>query len=196
MTTRVGRLAAWAGVLMAAGVAGEWFLSPQQNDGSVTSTPVFAALVLTSTVGFALLLLAARGLRGLAPGSTRTVRLGAGTSVAGAGLLTLSGVVVLVTGVVGGRPLEASFIAFALGMLLLSVGSVVLGSGLRRRSPANGVWQLLVVSGLAAFAAVAIPLDPWHDVALMAMFAAWTTLGVLLMRAAAGARAPAGARAA
>ena len=58
-----GRAAAAAGVLMIVGVEGEWLLNPQRDDGTVTQLPVFALLLLTATVGFALLLIAGMGLR-------------------------------------------------------------------------------------------------------------------------------------
>ena len=159
-----GRAAAAAGVLMAAGVGGEWVTNPQQSDGTVTNTPLFAALLLVSTAGFALLLLAVRGLRAESVRRTRSARIGSNLSIMGAGLLTLFGLAVLGTGLLMGSPLELSFVAFALGMLLLSIGPVMWGLSLRRESPASGIWQLMVTSGAAAFAAIAIPVDPWHDV--------------------------------
>jgi hypothetical protein len=36
----------------------------------------------------------------------------------------------------------------------------------------------------AALAAIVIPLDPWHDVALFAFDASWTGLGAVLLRSA------------
>ena len=67
-------------------------------------------------------------------------------------------------------------------MLLLAVGPVTWGLSLRRRPPTPGVWQLLLLSGVAAFGALAIEPDPWHDISLTVMFAAWSALGVLLLR--------------
>ena len=51
-----GRAAAASGVLMIAGVQGEWLFNPQRDDGTVTNMPVFALLLVTATAGFALLL--------------------------------------------------------------------------------------------------------------------------------------------
>lgn len=177
-----GGAAAAAGALMTAGVAGEWVLHPQRDDGTVTNTPVFAVLVATATVGFVLLFVAVRGLRREWVRRTRPARTGAAISMVGAALLVVFGVAVLVTGVAAGSPLEASFLAFALGMLLLSIGPVTWGLALRRQSPAPGVWKALVLAGGAAFGAIAIPVDPWHDVGLVAMFAGWSAIGVLLLR--------------
>lgn len=180
--SRTGRAAAAAGVLMTAGVEGEWLLNPQRDDGTVTDKPEFALLVVVSTVGFVLLSVAVRGLRRESARRTRPARVGAMMSLVGAGMLAVFGALVLVTGVVSGSPLEASFLAFALGLLLLSIGPVVWGLSLRRQTPEPGVWQMLVVAGAMAFASIAIPLDPWHDVSLVAMFLAWSVIGVLLLR--------------
>lgn len=178
---QTGRAAAIAGVLMLVGVEGEWVLNPQADDGTVTNLPVFALLLLTATIGFALLFLAVLGLRALAP-TTRPARVGAFLSVVGAGLLVVFGLTAIVTSLTTGSPLEASFIAFLLGMLLLAIGAITWGLSLRRHSPAPGVWQMLALSGVGAFAALALEADPWHDLGLVVMFAAWTVLGVLLVR--------------
>lgn len=183
---RTGRAAAAAGVLMVVGVEGEWLFDPQTDDGRVTNLPVLALLLLTATIGFALLLLAVLGLRALNP-MTRSARIGAVLTVVGAGLIVLFGATGLVTALATGSPLEASFIAFLLGMLLLSVGPITWGLSLRRHSPAPGVWPMLVLSGAAAFAALALEADPWHDVALVTSYGAWTVLGLLLVRHDAGA---------
>ena len=177
-----GRAAAASGVLMIAGVQGEWLFNPQRDDGTVTSMPVFILLLVTATAGFALLLAAVMGLRAQTACPTRSARIGALMTVAGAGLLVIFGLAGLVTSLLRGAPLEASFIAFLLGMLLLWVGPVTWGLSLRRRPPTPGVWQLLLLSGLGAFGALAIEPDPWHDISLTVMFAAWSALGVLLLR--------------
>ena len=177
---RVGRQASFAGVLIALGVGLEWVLDPQQRDGTVVRPAFFAVCVVATTIGFALLASAAHALRRVASEHSKTVRVGSVMSTVGAGLLVAFAVTVLGTGLATGSPAVWSFIAFGLGMLLLSFGPVVLGLGLRRRLP--GAWMLLVLAGVAAFAAIAIPLDPWHDVSLMAMCAAWTGVGVLLRR--------------
>lgn len=178
--SRVGWQAAVGGPLFAAGVALEWWLNPQQEDGTVVRSAVFAALVGTSALGAALLLAAARRLPDLAVGARRSVRVGGGITTVGAGLLLVSMLAVLGTGLALGAPAGASFLPFALGLLLLAVGPVVLGLGLRAERGATG-WAL-VVAGLAAFASVAVPLDPWHDVSLMVMCAAWSATGVVQRR--------------
>lgn len=167
---------------MIAGVEGEWLFDPQRNDGTVTNVPVFALLLLTATTGFTLLLIAVIGLRAHTAMSTRPARIGSLMSVAGAGLLVVFGLVALVTALLSGSPLEASFIAFLLGMLLLAVGPVTWALCLRRRPSPPGVWQMLLLSGVVAFGALAIEPDPWHDISLTAMFASWSAIGALLLR--------------
>jgi hypothetical protein len=179
---RTGRAAATSGVLMFVGVEGEWLLDPQRDDGTVSNPPVFTLLTLTATVGFALLLVAVRGLRTHTTAPTRSARVGALLTMAGAGLLVVFGLTALTTSLLTGSPLEASFLAFLLGMLLLAVGPVTWGLSLRRRrAAAAGVGPTLVVAGLAAFAALAIEPDPWHDVGLVVVFVAWTSAGVLVL---------------
>lgn len=179
---RTGRAAAAAGVLMTAGVEGEWLLNPQRDDGTVTDKAEYALLLGVTTVGFVLLSLAVAGLRRESARRTRPARVGATMSLVGAGMLVAFGALVLVTGVTSGSPLEASFLAFALGLLLLSIGQVVWGLALRHQSPAPGVWQMLLAAGTLAFASIAIPIDPWHDVSLVGLFLAWSVMGVLLLR--------------
>lgn len=177
-----GRAAAASGVLMIAGVEGEWLFNPQRDDGTVTNIPVFALLLLTASAGFALLLTAVIGMRTRMTRPTRSARAGGLMTEAGAGLLVLFGLAAVATTLLRGVPLEASFIAFLLGMLLLAVGSVTWALSLRRRPPTPGVWQLLLVSGVGAFGALAIEPDPWHDVSLTVTFAAWSAIGILLIR--------------
>ena len=179
---RTGRAAVLSGVLMIAGVEGEWVFDPQRDDGSVTSMPVFALLLATATAGFVLLLTAVLGLRARSARPTRPARIGALMTAAGAGLLVVFGLVALTTAVTTGAPLAASFVAFLLGMLLLSFGPATWALALRRRPPARGVWQTLLLAGVAAFGALAIEPDPWHDISLVAAFAAWSVLGGLLLR--------------
>ena len=176
---RLGTLLALGAPLLAAGVAGEWVLEPQRPDGGVLSPSTFALCVGVSLVGAVLLLRAVAGLAGVVP-EGGAARWGRRTTLVGAGLLTLAFTAVLVTGLVAGSPHPASFVPYGLGVLALAVGPVVWGTGVRRVRPRLGA--LLGVAGVAAFASVAIASDPWHDVSLMAMLAAWTAAGLLLRR--------------
>ena len=179
---QTGRAAAASGVLMFVGRRGGVAPRPAARRRHGEQPAGVRAAALTATVGFALLLVATLGLRTHTAATTRPARVGAahGGRCGPAGRLRADR---LATSLLTGSPLEASFLAFLLGMLLLAVGPVTWGLSLRRRRPpAAGVWQLLVVAGLAAFAALAIEPDPWHDVSLVVMFAAWTAVGVLVLR--------------
>jgi len=101
-------------------------------------------------------------------------------SVVGAGLLVVFGLAVVVTALINDEPAGASFLAFGLGMLLLSVGSMTLGVSLRRQSPAPGSWALLVLAGATTFVAIAAPVDLVHEISLTTSFAVWALLGLRL----------------
>jgi MFS family permease len=178
---QTGRSAAAAGALMLVGVEGEWLLDPQSDDGSVTNLPVFVLLVLVATVGFALLCVAVVGLRAHAA-PRRSARVGARLSLLGAGLMLAFGASTVASAIATGSPWEAAFVAFLVGMLLLGVGAVTWGLSLRRHSSARGTWRALSIAGGAAFVALATESDPWHDLALSAMFLSWSLVGVLVLR--------------
>lgn len=177
-----GAAALASGVLMTVGVEGEWLLDPQRDDGTVTNVPLLAVLMVTSTAGFVLLLTAVRGLRAQMVRPTVPARAGALMAVVGAALLVAFGVLGLGSLLLTGSVLELSFLAFLLGMLLLSVGTVMWGLTRRWSPTAPGVRPLLLASGAGAFGALAVEPDPWHDIALVTMFASWSVLGVLLLR--------------
>lgn len=178
-THRAGNLLAAGAGLFATGVAGEWVLGPQRPDGEVLAPVAFAVCVGVSLVGAVLMVRGVAGTAGAVP-ERRAVRWGRRTTLAGAVLLTLAVAAVLVTGLLAGTPHAASFVPYGLGVLALAVGPLMLGTGARRARPALGA--TLVGAGVAAFASVAIPVDPWHDVSLMVMLAAWAAAGVLLRR--------------
>ena len=120
-------------------------------------------------------LVAQLGLR-RTPGLPAVGRAGAVVNLAGTGLLLAFGVVVVASGLATGTPLEASFLAFAIGLLLLAVGSVLLGLGLRRSGAVGGWWTTLPVASAGAL--VALLVEQWHDLGLFVLFGAWVLLGV------------------
>jgi hypothetical protein len=162
-----------AGLLMAVSVAAELVHPVQEPDGDVVQPALFAGYVGAFVVGAAFLVRAVAGM----PRFARAERVGRGTGLAGAVLLVGFSVVALVTGV-GGRPLEASFLAFALGMALTAAGALTVG--IARRTTASG--RALVVAGVAALAALLVQ-PPVHDVAMFAFFLGWVALGVIGLRA-------------
>jgi hypothetical protein len=183
---RAGPRLATGSALFAAGVALEWVLNPQHGDGSVEHPVRFAICVGTSVLGASLMTWALRSVRPALSHNRRT-RFGRSTATVGVAMLLLSAAAVLVTGLVSGSPAGLSFVPWALGMLALTVGPLVLGLGLLRHRRSLAACAL--VAGLAAFASVAIPLDPWHDVALMTMCGAFVALGFVLGTASSMARA-------
>jgi hypothetical protein len=174
-----GRLLLAGSPLFAAGVAGEWVLDPQLANGDVTRPAVFALCVGTSLVGAALLLGGVSRMTRVLP-EGRAARWGGRITLAGAVLLALAVATVLVTGLATGTPHPGSFVPYGLGVLALAVGPTVLAVALRRVRPSLA--GLLGAAGLGAFASVAVPADPWHDVSLMVMLGAWTAAGTLLRR--------------
>ena len=157
------------GLLLAASVAGELLHPVQAPDGSVLQAVPFAGYLAAWIAGAALLTRAAVGLAG----TSRAARTGRMLSVSGFALLLLFGLVALVTGMLG-RPLEASFLAFGLGLLLVAAGALTTGMASRRDG-----WPLLIAGGGAL---VALLLEPWHDLGLFVLFGSWVVLGLVVLR--------------
>ena len=169
MTTSRPSSAVAGGLLLAGSVAAELVHPVQASDGAVLEPVPFAGYLLLWTAGAALLVPAAAALSR----TSRGARIGRVLAVAGAALLTAFGVVVLVTGLAD-RPLEASFLAFALGLLLAAAGALTVGIAGRR--------PLLVVAGAGALVALLAPGDPWHDLGLITFCLAWAVDGVARLR--------------
>lgn len=186
LTRRTATAAVAAGVLLFAGVAGELAASVQTEDGRITRPALAAAYTGTWVLGSAALVLALRGLQHLCPPDLsrgrRSGRTGYRLSLTGAGLLLAFGVVHLLTGAISGTPAEASFLLFALGLLLSVVGHALVGLHLRHTSELGRWWAALPVAAAGLLAGVMIPVDPWHDLGLFAFDAAWVGLGAYLLR--------------
>lgn len=181
-----GTSAVLAGLLWAAGVGGEIAFQPQHPDGSVAAPVLFGLCTAAGVAGSGFLVHAFWVLRdaaltdgGQAARSTsRTVRAGSGCCVAGALLLLVCSAAIMVSGLATGRVWEPSFLAFALGMVLLLGGQLALGLALRRQDAgARGVWPSLVVASICVVVALGVPTDPWHDLGMFGLFAAWVALG-------------------
>jgi hypothetical protein len=172
---RTGGAALAGGLLLAASVGAELVHPVQAPDGSVVSPALFAGYLGLWTLGAAALLVAQLELRRTA-GLPGVGRAGAAMSLAGTGLLLVFGLVVVTSALATGAPLEASFLALAIGLLLLAVGSVLLGRGLRRSGAVGGWWAVLLAAGAGAL--VALLVEQWHDPGMFVFFAAWVLLGV------------------
>ena len=174
---RTGVAAVAGGLLLAASVAAELVHPVQSADGTVVSPTLFAGYLGVWTLGAAALLVAHLQLRRTLSGIGRV---GAVVSLVGTGLLFAFGLVVVGSALVTGAPLEASFVAFAVGLLLVAVGSVLLGLGLRRSGAVRGWWPVPLVA--AAGALVALLVEQWHDLGLLVFFGAWVLLGLVSLR--------------
>ena len=180
-----------AGALWAAGVGAEIVLQPQRPDGSVAAPVLFALCAGAVVAGSVFLVSAFRGIRASVQASGRASvapagraqRTGSWCCVAGAVLLLAFSVAVLVSGLALGAVWEPSFLAFALGMLVLMAGQLTLGLALRRHQvEARGGWLALVLASAFIVVALGVPLDPWHDLGMLGLFAAWVALGIGLRR--------------
>jgi hypothetical protein len=168
---RIGGAAVAGGLLMAASVAAELAHPVQRSDGSLADAVLFTVYLAVWTVGAAALLVAVLRLR-----FASSTRIGPWTAASGTGLLLAFGLVVVVSALVIGAPLEASFLVFAVGLLLSAVGAVLLGIGLRRSGAVGAWWTTLPVA--AAGALVALASEAWHDPGLFVFLGAWTLLGI------------------
>jgi hypothetical protein len=129
----------------------------------------FAAM---QTCGWALLLTVALSLRRSHPGP----RLGSGAVTVGCGLQVLFGLGYGASTAVTGEPFGGIFVVFLLAFLALTVGGIAWGLSLRRAGFALAGTGLLVTAG-TGFLAIALEMDPWHDVFLLTSFAAWVLVG-------------------
>lgn len=189
---RTGLAAVTAGALLAASVGTELAVHVQEPDGTVTRPVLFAVYLTCWTLGSAALAVATAGLRAAAARRQPERRAGRATAcaVVGAGLLTAFGAVALVTGLVQGAPLEAAFLLFALGLLLLVIGQLALARRLRRTALGGRAWVLPAIAAVALLVGVAVPTDPWHDVGLLSSFGTWVLLGALLLKGSAAFEGP------
>ena len=176
---RAGTAAVAGGLLPAASLAAELARPVQQADGTVVSPVLFGLYVSVWTLGTAALLVAVLGLRATA-GGTRPGRVGGVLCLVGTGLLTAFGLVALGSALVSGAPLEASFLAFAVGLLLVAVGAPLLGAGLRRSRIAGRWWAALPVA--TAGALVALLAEPVHDLGMFVFYGSWVALGLGVLR--------------
>ena len=163
---RAGGAAVAGGLLLAASVGAELLHPVQASDGTVLQDGLFAGYLAVWTVGAALLARAAAGLGG----ASRAAQTGRVLNLTGFVLLFVFGVVVLATGLLG-RPWEPSFVAFALGLLMVAAGSLTAGIARGRAG-----WPLMLAAGGAL---VALLTEELHDVGLFVLFGAWVVIGLL-----------------
>jgi hypothetical protein len=143
------------------------------------SDAVLALFVALAAGGIAALAAAFWGLRALLR-EWRSGRVAAWLGLVGAAALAAfavqATVEVLRTGEVPGN-----FLLFALGFLLLFAAHVLLAFPLRRL-PIGAGWLLSPVAAAGVMVALALDVDPVHDIGLFVFEASWIALGVLLLR--------------
>jgi hypothetical protein len=182
--------AGWAGVaagpllILSSGI--ELMVHVQEPDGTVVAPVPFTALVALwalgmSCVGVTVREIAARHATAGRPLS-RAGRIGVRSAIVGCGLHVAFAAGAAITAALSGKPLEAVFLLFALGFLALIVGAVMLGTAVWLTGVLGAARVPLWFGAASALAAIVVPLDPWHDVALFAFDASWAGLGAVLLR--------------
>ena len=158
---------ALAAVLLIVPVAVEAFVGADNLAGG---DAVFA---VTQLAGWALLLSLSR-LLALRAGSSRW---GSRLVQVGCLLQLLFAVGYGATALAMGEPSEGMFVFFLLGFLALTAGGAMWGVRLLRTGwPRSAGLGLLAVAVLG-FLAMAVGIDPFHDVFLLSSYAAWVIVG-------------------
>jgi hypothetical protein len=88
-----------------------------------------------------------------------------------------------ITALVQGEPFEGMFVAFLLGFLALTVGGTLWGIRIIRARRAAPAGSGLLAVAVLGFLAMAVGVDPFHDVFLLSSYAAWVVVGLGVSRA-------------
>ena len=180
----------WAGVaagpllILSSGI--QLVAHVQEPDGTVVAPVLFTFLTALWALGMLCVAVTVRAVAAQHAAADRPLsragRIGVRSAIAGCWLQVAFAVGAAVTAALSGKPLEAVFLLFALGFLALIVGAVMLGTAVRRNGALRAARVPLWFGAAAALAAIVVPLDPWHDVALFAFDASWIGLGAVLLR--------------
>ena len=140
------------------------------DDDPAWATVTFA---LTQVAGWLLVGTVVRDLAAAAGGAGRW-----GSRLVGAGVTfqLVFAVAYLVSWAVAGEPAGATFVAFSLGLLCLTVGGLLWAARLRRTAYAGAGLGLASVAVLG-FVAIAVGDHVLHDVALLGSYLSWTVVG-------------------
>jgi hypothetical protein len=179
----------WAGVaagpllILSSGI--QLVAHVQEPDGTVVAPVVFTALTALWALGMICVAVTVRAVATHYAAADRPLprsgRIGVRSALVGAGLQVAFAVGAAVTAALNGKPQEGVFLLFALGFLALIGGAVMLGSAVRRAGVLTSAAVPLWFAAASAVAAIVVPLDPWHDVALFAFDASWVGLGAALL---------------
>lgn len=149
----------------------------RSDDLALWGHGVFAASQLA---GWTLLLSLARLLAARGGGSRR----GAWLVQAGCLLQLLFAAGYGITALVQGEPFEGMFVVFLLGFLALTAGGVTWGVRLVRSHRAAPAGAGLLAVAVLGFLAMAVGVDPFHDIFLLSSYVAWVAVGLGADRAA------------
>jgi hypothetical protein len=83
-----------------------------------------------------------------------------------------------ITTAVQGEPSEAMFVFFLLAFLSLTAGGLTWGIRLLRAHRAAPAGSGLLAVGVLGFLAMAVGMDPFHDIFLLSSYAAWVAVGL------------------
>jgi hypothetical protein len=170
ISRRTGIAAMVAGLSFFAGQGGALVVGSPSD----TLDAVFAALIGVGLVAFGVALW---GLRA-SLSEPRRARIGVRTALVGAALLALFAVQAVVE-VLRTGDMPENFALFGLGFLLAIVGQLLFASALR---PVVGTaWLLPIVGALGTIVALAIAVDPIHDIGLFVFEGAWVLLGATML---------------
>jgi hypothetical protein len=133
-----------------------------------------AVFVVPQLAGWVLLLSLSRQLAARAGGS----RWGSRLVQAGCVLQLVFAVGYGVTALVLGEPFEGVFVAFLLGFLTLTTGGLTWGIRLLRARRAAPAGAGLLAVAVLGFLAMALEMDPFHDIFLLSSYAAWVAVGL------------------
>jgi hypothetical protein len=112
-----------------------------------------------------------------ATSSTRAGRVGRRLLLSGCALQVLFALVYGGSAVIDGEPAEASFLLFLLGFLATFVGGVVWGPALLRAGLPRLAGVGVLATAVLGLLAIAVGVDPFHDVFLLSSYAAWVLVG-------------------
>lgn len=108
---------------------------------------------------------------------TRAGRLGGRSLLAGCACQVAFTVVYGVSAAVSGEPLEAAFVLFLLGFLAQLVGGIAWARSLLRAPAVRRAGLGVLATAVLGFLAIAVGVDPFHDVFLLSSYAAWAVVG-------------------
>ena len=136
--------------------------------------------VVSQIAGWSLLLSLCRLLEGRVGGSRWGFRL----VQAGCVLQLLFAVGYGITTAAQGEPFEGIFVVFLLAFLTLTAGGLTWGIRLLRARRAAPAGAGLLAVAVLGFLAMALGMDPFHDVFLLSSYVAWVLVGLGTERAA------------